>query len=119
MQAIREEITSICDQHNQATLDLGESSDEGILQCQGRSNTNDKSNDQASKKDSQEDADTLKQANDAKCSSGTTFLVSLGCLEQHNSDSIVENGFSKDDSVQLRVDLIGIEDCQNSDRVRS
>lgn len=44
-------------------------------------------------------------------------FISLGSLENDNSNSIVENGFSEDDRVELWVDFVRVEDCQDSDRI--
>lgn len=43
--------------------------------------------------------------------------VPLRSLEQHNGNRIVQDALTKDDGVELWVDLVGIENGQNGDRV--
>ena len=65
MQAVGKEIAGICNQHNQATLNLREPSDVCILQSQSRPYTHGNSNEQTPEEDRQEDADTFQQTNEA------------------------------------------------------
>jgi hypothetical protein len=91
MNRIGEEVASVSDQENQATLDLGISSYMRELKQQTGRNSNDNSNRQAAKEDQHEDANGLEQTQDGQFASVRAGLVLLRRLKQHNSDSIVQN----------------------------
>jgi hypothetical protein len=54
LDAIGEEVAGICDENDEAALNLGRSSDVGEFEAEGRNNSNDNSNDQASEEYKQE-----------------------------------------------------------------
>jgi hypothetical protein len=117
MNGIGEEIRCVCDQNDQATLNLGVAPDVCKLQQQARSQTEDDTNHQAAKEHQQEDADRFEQAQDCQFSCRFSCFVFLCCFEEHDSNRVVENTLAKDDGVQLRVDFVGIENGEDCDRV--
>lgn len=118
MQALREEVRRISDQDNETALNLREAPDIRKLQQQSRSHTDDNANQQTAKEDDQEDADTLEETQDAVATS-IALVVLLRRLEDDNGNGVVEDGFAKDDGVQLRVDFVGVENGENCDGIGS
>lgn len=74
-------------------------------------------NDQAAEEDHQEDADAFEEAEWCQLADTAVFVL-LCSLKQDDGDSIIQNALSEDDGVQFRVDLVGVEDCEDRDRVR-
>ena len=110
---VGKEVAGISDQENQATLDLWISSHVSELEQQTGRNSNHDSDRQAAKEDQHEDANGLEQTQNGQFASLRARLVLLRRLEQHDRDSIVQDGFSKDDGVKFRVDLVCVEDGQD------
>jgi hypothetical protein len=116
---IREEVACIGNENDKTTLDLGEAPDQGILEQKTRANANNQTNHQTAEEDQQENTDTLEQTQDGQMTLGGALSVFLSSLEQDNGDGVVEDGFSKDDGVELRVDFISVEDGKDGDGVGS
>jgi hypothetical protein len=116
MNAVREKVARICNEHNEAGLNLRISPDERILQGERRTNAYQNPNEHTSEEDEQEDADSFEETNDAHVSN-FTCLISLRCFEQHDSNSIVQDRFSEDDSVQLRLNFVEVENGKNGDGI--
>jgi hypothetical protein len=119
MDGIREEVACISDENNEAALDLWEAPDQGVLEQKTRANADNEANHQTAEEDEQKDADTLEQTQDGQMTFGGALSVFLSSLEQDNSDGVVEDGLSKDDSVELRVNLISVEDGKDGDGIGS
>lgn len=118
MTSLREEVAGISNQHNQTALNLWVTSNIGELQNESSTNANHHTNQQTAKEDEQENADTLKEV-DKPVGLLRLGFVLLSSLEDDNGDGIIEDGFAKNDRVQFRVDFVGVEDGQDSDRVGS
>lgn len=118
MKAVREEVSGVGDQDNQTTLNLGNTAKVGKLKQQSSAHANNEADEHAAEEDEQKDSCTFEEADDAKISS-LALLVLLRSFENDNGNSIIENRLSKDDGIQLGVNLVGVEDCENSDRVSS
>jgi hypothetical protein len=116
---VSEEVASVSDQENQATFNFWVSPYVRELQQKTGSNPNHKSDRQTAKEDQHEDANGLEETQDRQFTSVRARLVLLRRLEQYNGDSIVQDRFSKDNGVKLRVNFVRVEDRQNSYRVRS
>lgn len=113
---MRKEVRGVCNQHDQAALNLGEPPDVCELQQQRSSHTHDDTNHQATEKDEQEDTRGLDEA-DETVASGIGLLVLLGSLEDDNGDGIIENGFAEDDGIQFGINLVSVENGNDSDRI--
>jgi len=114
---IGEEISGICDQDDEATLNLWEPPDKSVLEQQAGSYTNDQTNDQTAKEDEQEDTDTLEQTQYGQMTSGSAGFVFLGRLEEDNGNGVVQDGFAKDDGVKLGVYSVRVEYSEDGDGV--
>jgi hypothetical protein len=114
---IGEKVRCVCDQNDQATLNLGISSDVCKLQQQARSQTEDDTNHQAAKENQQEDADRFKQAQDCQFSCRLSCFVFLCRLEENDRNCVVQDTLAEDDGVELRVDFVGVENGEDGDRV--
>ena len=115
---IRKEVRSVCDQDDQAALNPRIPPDMRELEQQTRGQSNNKTNRQTAKEDQQEESNTFKQAEYSQLASLICALVVLRCVEQHNGDGIVQDTLAKDDRIELRVDLICVEDRENRDGIR-
>lgn len=116
---VREEVRSVRDQEDQAALDLRVSPDMCELQQQTRCQSNDKTNRQAAKEYKQEEPDAFKQAQYSQLASLIRALIVLCRLKQHDSYCIVQDTLAKDDRVELRIDLVRVEDCEDRDGIGS
>lgn len=87
------------------------------LEQQTRRNPNHESKNQTTKEHKQEDPNTFKEAEGGQLARILAILVFLRRLKQHDGDCIVQDGFSEDDSIQFRIDFVGIEDGEDGDRV--
>ena len=117
--SVREEVARICNKYNETALDLGETSDKGILEQQTRANADDQANHQTAKEDKQEDTDTLKETQDGQMTLGSTLPVLLSSLEENNGNSVIEDRLSEDDGVELWVNFVGVEDGKDCDGIGS
>jgi hypothetical protein len=109
---MREEVGGIRNQDNKTTLNLGEPANIGKLeQKSGRDADND-SDHQTAKEDQQEDTGTLEEADDTVVTR-LALVVLLSGLEDDNGNGVVEDGFAKDDGVELGIDLVCIEDGED------
>lgn len=45
-------------------------------------------------------------------------METLSRLEHDDGNSIIEDTLAEDDSVELRIDLVRVEDSKNGDRIR-
>ncbi|CAG1962256.1 unnamed protein product [Fusarium graminearum] len=115
---MRKEVSSIGNQNHQATLDLGGPAEVGELEQKRCGYTDKKAYEQTAEEDQQEDTCTFKETDDAEASSLALFVL-LRSFENDNGNGIVQDGFSKDDGVQLGIDLVSVENSQNSNRVGS
>ena len=115
---MREKVGGVGNQEDEAALDLGEASDVGKLEQQGRPNANNDANEQTAKEDEQEDAAPLEEAEEP-VAAALPLVVLLRRLKDDDGNGVVENGLAKDDGVQLRVDLVCVEDGEDSDGIRS
>jgi hypothetical protein len=114
---VGEEVAGVRDQENQATLNLRIPSHVSEFKQQTGCNPNHNADRQAAKEDQHEDANGLEQTQDRQFASIRARLVLLRRLEQHNRNSIVQDGFSKDDGVKFRVDFVRVEDGQDCYRI--
>lgn len=115
---MREEVSGVGDQDNQTTLNLGNTAKVGKFEQQSSANANNEANKHAAEEDEQKDSRAFKEADDAEISS-LALLVLLRSFENDDGDGVIEDRLSKDDGIQLGVNLVGVEDCENSDRVSS
>lgn len=115
--AIGEEVGGIGNENNEAALNLRVSSEVGHLEEEGRHNTDEDTDDQAAEEDDEEDAETLEETDEAH--PGGVGLVLLSSFEYDNGDGVIQNRLAKDDGVQLRIDLVGVENGQDGDGVGS
>lgn len=118
MDSVGKEVGGVCNQDDEAALDLGVSPDMRELQEQTCAQADQETNEQTAKEDEQKHPDTLKQAQNGELAGGGALPVLLRGLEQHDGDRIVQDTLAEDDGVQLWVDFVGIEDCQDGDRIR-
>jgi hypothetical protein len=116
---VGKEVASVSDQEDQATLNLWISPYVSEFEQQTGCNSNHDSDRQAAKEDQHEDANGLEQTQNGQFASIRAGLVLLRRLEQYNRNSIVQNRFSKDDGVKLRVNFVRIEDGQDCYRIGS
>lgn len=117
MDTVGKEIASICNQNDQAALEFGKSSNEGIFQDERSADADDDTDQEAGEENQQEDANSLEEADNAEIAGRAAIFVPLGGFEQNNGDCVIEDGFAKDDSVQLGFHLVKIEDGEDGDRV--
>jgi hypothetical protein len=114
---IGEEVAGVSDQEDQATLDLWVSPDVSEFEQQTGRDANHNSDRQAAKEDQHEDTDGLEQTQNGQFAGIRARLVLLRRLKQHNRNSIVQDGLSKDDRVKFRVNFIRVEDGQDCYRI--
>lgn len=113
--SLGKEVGGVGDQYHQAAFNVRVPADVGVLKAEGSQDANKGADGQTAKELGQEVPDTVEEAYE---SDGASLLTSaLGRLEDDNGDSIVENRFTKNDSVQLGVNLEGVEDGQDGDRI--
>jgi hypothetical protein len=91
------------------------SPDIGVLQAQRGHDTHEGADGQAAEKLGQEVPYAVKNAPYAD--SPSLAARALGRLEDDNGDGIVQDGFAKDDGVQLRVDFECVEDGEDGDGI--
>lgn len=115
--AIGEEVAGIGDEDDQAALDLRHASHQSVLQTQRSSDTHDHTNQHATKENEQEEPNSFEEVQEGQRAS-LTLRVFLCRLKQHDSNGIVEDGLAKDHRIQLRLDLVQVEDSQDSDWIR-
>lgn len=90
MDTMREEIGRICDQDNQATLDLGEPPDICEFEKQRSSHANNNTDKHTAKEDEQEDTGTLQEAEETIVCC-LALVIPLRGFENDNSDGIVKD----------------------------
>ena len=112
--AVGKEVRRIGDQQDKGTLDAGEAAHVGVLEQQGGADADRDADQQADGEDQEEDADALEQAADGGLAGAMELL---GGLEHDDGDGVVEDALAKDDGVELGIDLVGVEDGQDGDRV--
>ena len=117
MDGICKKVAGVSDEQDKTALNLRKPSDHGILEEQTGTNADDETNDQTTKEYEQEDPDRLEQADDGQVAFRCAFPILLSGLKQHNGNSIVKYGLAEDDCVELGVHFVGVEDCQNCDRI--
>lgn len=115
---MREEVGGVRDEDNKAALNVREPSDVGDLEQQCRQDTNDNADNQTTEEDKQEDAGGLKEAENAVAGRLPLFVL-LGGFENNNGNSIVEDRFTEDDGIELRVDFVSVEDGEDCDGIGS
>lgn len=116
---IGEEVAGICDQEDEAALNLRVSSDMGEFQEQARSNANAQSDEYTTEEDKQEHPNGLEQAYDSQLARISSRPVPLCGLEQDDRNRVVQNRLPEDYGVQLWVHLICVENGQDCNRVGS
>lgn len=126
MNRVGKKVACVCNQKDDAALNLRKATNVGVFEKQRGANADDEANDQAGEEDEDEDTKTLDQGDNVQRTARDVFvvdrlagLVPLRRLKQHNGDGVVEDRLAKDDSVQLRVHLVGVENGQNGHRVGS
>jgi hypothetical protein len=117
MNSIGKEVAGISNQNNQTAFNFGKASDQGILEQEGSANTDYQSDNQTTKEDQQKNADAFEQAEEGQWPGMCGLFVFLCSLEKNNGNSIIQDGFSEDDCVQLWVDFVGIENGKNGDGI--
>lgn len=113
MNCIGEEVTRVRDQENQATFNLRISSHVCELEQKTGSNSDHNADSQTAKENEHENTNRLEQAQDGELSSFGARSVLLCSFEQDNGNCVVQDRFAKDDSVQFRVDLVGVENGED------
>lgn len=116
--AIGKVVARVGDQNNQTTLDLGHLTYECVLQQESRGYPNRDPDQKTTDKDQEEEADSFKETHDGEGTSlRSVWPILLGCVVYHDSDCIVKDRFPEDDGIQFRVHFVGIEDCEDRNRV--
>lgn len=118
MDSIGKEVGGVCNQNDEAALNLGISPDVRELQKKTCAQADQEPNEQTAKEDEQKHPDTLKQAQNGELAGRGALPILLCGLEQHDRDRIIEDTLAEDDGVKLWVDFVGVEDCQDGDRIR-
>lgn len=112
-----EEVCRVWDEEDKTAFDLGCTADVGELEEESCTDSNDNANQQTTKENQQEDTSGFKEAEDTSALvSG--IVVALRSLENDNGNGVVENGFTENNGVQLRVDLVGVENGENRYGIR-
>lgn len=115
MNGIREEVAGVGDQNDDTAFDFRESSDVGHLKQDRRRDTYQEPNDQTAKEDEEKKPAAFKQREDGQLLVRVAFFVLLSRLEKHDGDGIVQYRLAKNNGVEFRVDLVGIENGQDRD----
>ena len=115
MNGIGEEVGQVSDENDETALGLGEAPYVSELERQRCADANHDADEKASKEDAKEDSHSFKQAQDTKCL--CSIFVLLGGFEQDDGDGIIQDGFSENEGVQLRFDLVRVEDGEDGDGV--
>lgn len=118
MHAIREEIAGIRNKNDETTLDLRHSSHKRILKTQSSSDTNNDADQHTTKENEEEETHSLEDIQETQRAC-LTFRVLLRRLEQNDSNSIVKDRLAENNGIKLRLNLVQVENRQDSDRVGS
>lgn len=97
--SIGEEVRRVCNQEYQTAFRLWIPPHVCELQQETCSQADNNPNEQTSEEVQQEYANTLEQTQQSKTSSLCARLVFLSRLEQHDGNGIVQDAFTKNDSV--------------------
>lgn len=114
MTAVREQVRCVCNEKDEAAFNAGEAPHVRMLEQERSCNSHKHTNHQADGEYNEEDANSLEQT--GNCS--FTGAVELPRRFKHdNSNGIVEDAFAKNDGVELRIYLVGVEYSKDRDRV--
>lgn len=111
-----EKVGGVGNEDNQTALNLGEPAEVSELQQQRSSHAHQETNEHTAEEDEQKDAGTLEEADKAEIA-GFALVILLRRLEDDDGNGIVQDRLSKDDGIQLGVDLVGVEDGQDGDGI--
>lgn len=127
MHGIGEEVACIGDEEDDAALDLWLTANMREFEQERCPNADCQSDDETAGEDQQEDAKALEELDRGQGSGhdcAAIFLihrhgrlVALRRLEEDNGDCVVEDRFTKNDRVEVRIDLVGVEDGQDGDGI--
>ena len=117
MDAVCEKVSGVRNEHHQTALNLGVLANVRILEQQRSARPDKNANQQTPKEHEAEDAYALQEAEESHVRL-LALLVPLRRLKDDNRDGIVEDRLAKDDGVQLRVDLVRVEDGEDGDGIR-
>ena len=105
-QTIGKEVRGVGDEGDETGFNGMKVGQTGMFQHERATQTKDDAEGHRGQKGQQEDADAVKEGEDVNL-----FAVELGeGFEHDDGHSVVENGFTKDDGVEFRVDFKGVED---------
>ena len=117
MDTIREEIAGVRNEDDQAAFDLGILPEKCVLENKSCAHAHDHSDDEAASEDEEEDSNGFEDIDNIQITRDSSRPVPLCCLEEDDGDGIVQYGFSENDSIELGLDFVDVENGQYSDGI--
>lgn len=114
--AIGEKVTGVGNENDQAALDLRHAPHQGILETQRGSNSNHNADEHTAKENQQEEPASLKEVQEGQ-RPRLTLGIFLRRLKQDNRNGIIQDGLAKNHGIELRLDLVEVENGQDGDGV--